>query len=199
MVDSAKKIVKFFAGSPSNNNDLEQQDICHVGSALFLGPRLRLMCAKKVKKVTQHAWSFEESESVRVWGQRPRLGVVKVFGVPLPIWGSATYSDPYKYYNCDNMGVYSSCPYSSFVPNSAHTGWVQGPVKQGAYDWLSVSPDNLNWKAVFEERDGLKTKGGLLFKFREFQNDEWMNYTPPSSNRAKLMMTARGDVSGVGG
>ena len=39
MLDSAKKIVKKFAGDSSN------KDICHVGSALFMGPTIRLMCS----------------------------------------------------------------------------------------------------------------------------------------------------------
>lgn len=39
MLNSAKKIVKKFAGDSSN------KDICHVGSALFMGPTIRLMCS----------------------------------------------------------------------------------------------------------------------------------------------------------
>lgn len=39
MLNSAKEIVKKFAGDSSN------RDICHVGSALFMGPTIRLMCS----------------------------------------------------------------------------------------------------------------------------------------------------------
>ena len=41
MLKSAQEIVGQFAGGPDN------RDVCHVGSALFLGPDIRLMCAHK--------------------------------------------------------------------------------------------------------------------------------------------------------
>ena len=50
MLKQAKEIVKLFAGDSAN------KDICHVGSALFLGPNIRLMCSKKIKEETQTLW-----------------------------------------------------------------------------------------------------------------------------------------------
>ena len=38
MLESAKKVVRMFAGNQKN------KDMCHVGSALFLGPTVRMMC-----------------------------------------------------------------------------------------------------------------------------------------------------------
>ena len=44
MIDSARNIVQYFAA----NTDLttaEKDKVCHVGSALFLGPQIRMMCS----------------------------------------------------------------------------------------------------------------------------------------------------------
>lgn len=49
MIESATDIVRMFAGY----SDTGTYDICHVGSALFLGPTLRFMCAHKCAEYTQ--------------------------------------------------------------------------------------------------------------------------------------------------
>lgn len=46
MLDSAKDIVKMFAGTEDN------KDNCHVGSALYLGPTIRFMCSQLLKTVS---------------------------------------------------------------------------------------------------------------------------------------------------
>jgi hypothetical protein len=46
MLNSAKEIVRQFAGDSNN------KDICHVGSALFQGPTARLMCGQQVADLT---------------------------------------------------------------------------------------------------------------------------------------------------
>lgn len=51
MLKSAQKIVEMFAG------DSENKDICHVGSALFLGNNIKLMCSNQVDTVEQTIWS----------------------------------------------------------------------------------------------------------------------------------------------
>ena len=49
MIESATDIVRMFAGYSETGT----YDICHVGSALFLGPTLRFMCAHKCAEYTQ--------------------------------------------------------------------------------------------------------------------------------------------------
>lgn len=46
MLNSAKEIVRQFAGDANN------KDICHVGSALFQGPTARMMCGQQVADLT---------------------------------------------------------------------------------------------------------------------------------------------------
>ena len=46
MVNQAKEIVKMFAGEEEN------KDICHVGSALFMGNNIKLMCSKQYDMLT---------------------------------------------------------------------------------------------------------------------------------------------------
>ena len=65
MVEQAKKIIKLFAKpNPNNPSDESWKDACHVTSALFQGPTLRLMCAEKVNKkpISQTIWgSYTQS------------------------------------------------------------------------------------------------------------------------------------------
>jgi len=55
MLESAKQIVKMFAGDENN------KDICHVGSALFLGNNIQLMCSSQIDTLSQTIWSKIES------------------------------------------------------------------------------------------------------------------------------------------
>lgn len=45
MMNSAKNIVKLFSGTRNTKG----KDICRVGSALFLGPNVRMMCSHLIK------------------------------------------------------------------------------------------------------------------------------------------------------
>jgi hypothetical protein len=54
MLESAKNIVKMFAGDEKN------KDLCHVGSALFLGPQIRFMCFADIAKIEQVVWNEED-------------------------------------------------------------------------------------------------------------------------------------------
>jgi hypothetical protein len=49
MVEQSKKIVEFFAGDCTNDNS--KIDNCHVGSALFMGEDIHLMCCQKCHTV----------------------------------------------------------------------------------------------------------------------------------------------------
>ena len=55
MIDAAKGIVKIFAA--------EDADKCHVTSALFMGPEVKLMCAKELttEPLQQTLW-WEKSD-----------------------------------------------------------------------------------------------------------------------------------------
>ena len=51
MLQSALKIVDMFSSSDS------EKDVCHVGSALFLGNNVRLMCSNQVDTIEQSLWA----------------------------------------------------------------------------------------------------------------------------------------------
>ena len=51
MIESAEEIVKYFAG------DQENKTACNVGSALFLGPQVRMMCSQLDKK-NEHTYKM---------------------------------------------------------------------------------------------------------------------------------------------
>ena len=53
MMDSAKNIVKMFSGT----RNTKDKDICRVGSALFLGPRVRMMCSHLLKTF-EDEWQY---------------------------------------------------------------------------------------------------------------------------------------------
>lgn len=43
--------------------DSQNKDVCHVGSALFLGPSIRLMCSKLLKTETQNKVWWETTRT----------------------------------------------------------------------------------------------------------------------------------------
>ena len=45
MLAAAKNIVKMFAGNGEN------KDLCHVGSALFMGNKIKFMCSNQVDTI----------------------------------------------------------------------------------------------------------------------------------------------------
>ncbi len=56
MVNSANAIAKMFAPKISGNSpSAADKEICHVGSALFLGPKIRLMCSNLMEGAVTEA------------------------------------------------------------------------------------------------------------------------------------------------
>lgn len=53
MMAQANDVIRSFAGK---NGSFESIDCCHVGSALFLGPDIRLMCCQKCQDINVNLW-----------------------------------------------------------------------------------------------------------------------------------------------
>ena len=78
MLDSAKDIVKMFAG------DEKSKDTCHVGSALYLGPTVRMMCSAIWDTLSQTVWQMTTSKKdnyrsgyvSNAWALYPKLAIV---------------------------------------------------------------------------------------------------------------------------
>ena len=51
MLNQAQKIVEMFSSTDTT------KDICHVGSALFMGNNIKLMCSAQVDTVEQTVWT----------------------------------------------------------------------------------------------------------------------------------------------
>ena len=52
MIESANQIISKFA--PEVKDGEEIPDVCRVGSALFLGPNIRLMCCNKIERIGEN-------------------------------------------------------------------------------------------------------------------------------------------------
>lgn len=124
MLDQAKKIVAMFAGN--GNDEAKNRDICHVGSALFMGNNIKLMCSNQVDTLEQTIWS-ESKNTVAIWnrGRAPSGYVAPTY-----------YSYP---------GVDANCPWKYEKASSEQTvgyGYSYGyrkktnEIKPGRKDWI---------------------------------------------------------------
>lgn len=67
MLKSALQIVDMFSGNGSKS------DVCHVGSALFMGNNIKLMCSNQMDTLSQTIWCREASSKISwVRGYKPR-------------------------------------------------------------------------------------------------------------------------------
>ena len=124
MLEQAKKIVAMFAGN--GNDEAKNRDICHVGSALFMGNNIKLMCSNQVDTLEQTIWS-ESKNTVAIWarGRAPSGYVAPTY-----------YSYP---------GVDANCPWKYEKASSEQTvgyGYSYGyrkktnEIKPGRKDWI---------------------------------------------------------------
>lgn len=72
MLKSALQIVDMFSGNDSGS------DVCHVGSALFMGNNIKLMCSNQMDTLSQTIWCSETSTRNNwVSGRKPKNHIVR--------------------------------------------------------------------------------------------------------------------------
>ena len=150
MLVQAKKIVRYFSG------DRKHKDVCHVGSALFLGPTLKFMCSNQCRKRTQKIW-WTTGDSVTFWTTCKNV----------------CHRVEYSY-----VGWQNNYPWKL---KSSNTGSCSGLMEKG-----ELIPDRASWVngndfASFKKGDGAGGgTSGLLSMFRDFRDNVWMNPDTPN-------------------
>lgn len=72
MMESARNIVRMFSATKDNR----EKDICRVGSSLFLGPRIRMMCSHLLKTFEDQWWYYYSY--TREYNLKPGYGIPKL-------------------------------------------------------------------------------------------------------------------------
>lgn len=162
MLKSAQKIVEMFSGSR------DDADMCHVGSALFLGNNIRLMCSNQADTLEQHIFSEYERKVEHV---QPGRQI-----------GKSNPPTHYKYENIDNY-----CPWNwTKVPDDKrfkiYGRMKKNGIKSGREDWIQVSNSNSydNLKKLLSATAVDGSASGLLNKFKNFKQNVWMSGTTDS-------------------
>lgn len=172
MLHSALKIVDMFSSSDTG------KDVCHVGSALFMGNNVRLMCSNQVDTLEQSAWTEY---------------IVKGASYAT---GKGKGHTPRHYYTYSGV---NDCPYE-LIPVTTESYLVHGKREYGSIkpdtatekysEWIKISAkdtyDNISKFSSGIGEDGNRT--GLRVKFARYKNNKWMCGEKPES-------TARGVVS----
>lgn len=140
--------------------DRDSKDICHVGSALFMGNNIKLMCSNQVDTLQQTIWN-EKSYDTKHYaeGKAPK---------------GFTPSTYFSYINKDNY------PYE-LIKKDSTTGYCKkGELKRNSpehyEDWIEVklSNDYSNIKKVLSGTSEDGSKSGLKTKFQNFKKNIWM-------------------------
>jgi hypothetical protein len=149
----------------------QAKDICHVGSALFMGNNIKLMCSNQMDTLSQTIWSeMRDTKLSYREGKPPKNHVVQTY---------------YSYYS-ENDNPYN------LVPGPDQGGNVHGykiidPVNPWKKDektgeeygrdwiWVNLSDAYSNISKILESKseDGSKITG-LRVKFNDFKANNWM-------------------------
>ena len=142
----------------------ENKDICHVGSALFLGNNIKLMCSNQVDTLEQVVWSEFYTDSFD-WAEGKE---------------SAGFVAPTYYSYADSS---DNCPYELIrIPDEEYVYGrrKRGGVVRGREDWIEVAVKNAasnNYSNLSKVLVGKAVNGkssGLSVKFNSWKNDRWM-------------------------
>lgn len=165
MLEQAKKIVAMFSGDGSS---AKNRDICHVGSALFMGNNIKLMCSNQVDTLEQTIWNeYYYSHHYQEEGKEPKK------------------YDPPTYYLYP--GLDDNCPWKYSEPDDKGKRRRTNTVISGREDWIELKEvqgkknnaggmtfDYNNIKPMFSSDNAGGKPSGLLVKFNNWK-DRWMS------------------------
>ena len=162
MLKQAKSIVKMFAGTVAPGEDepavsAPKKDICHVGSALFMGNSIKLMCSAQCKRIDQVGY-IEQHGTYPVYyeGHEPKNHLSYIY---------------YNYYNKDKWSPHE-WEHVENTTKERHK-FIRKGIIEGRKDWVKLTagqPHGFSSGFTADE----KTKTGLLVKFNRYKEDSWM-------------------------
>lgn len=198
MLESANEIVKMFSGDSSN------RDLCHVGSGLFLGSNIHLMCSAQCDVRKQVIWDDIQNENT-IWGTKKLdepEGYPEWFGI-----GSSKAGDFYKDTQSQNKTPYDWRLWNFPYHGTAHHQmgkviYFSGLKEEHIYKKLN--PSRGDWIQSHNPRGLLSGKGmngkttGLNVRFKDYKDNVWMQGVE-AGTRAPLLMSRDGPGGGGGG
>lgn len=172
MLHSALKIVDMFSSSDTG------KDVCHVGSALFMGNNVRLMCSNQVDTLEQSAWAMIiDGTRYYMQGKPPKNFV------------------PYKYYSYTNM---SDCPYDLDKDGYGKFGKLKPDTATEKYsEWIKIETSS-SYANISKFSSGIGEDGnrtGLRVKFARYKNNKWMCGEKPESSSRGVVSADLGNQS----
>lgn len=161
MLKQAKSIVKMFSGKvsldASDEERSKQKDICHVGSALFMGNSIRLMCSAQCNKISQIGF-IEHYTTQQVWYEGKHAPKGHVFYTSYSYPGAAKNS-PWEWIpQPDTESTYGYCKRGPLIPERSN--------------WMEIKP-----VSPYSFHSGTDVSGdpaGLLVKFNDYKDEVWM-------------------------
>ena len=159
MLEQAKKIVAMFSG---DGTEAKNRDICHVGSALFMGNNIKLMCSNQVDTLKQTIWN-ELYIMFANWirGKKPKN------------YKTPTY---YRYSGLDN-----NCPWKYSEPDENGRRNRTNTVISGREDWINIALKKdtkatyNTIKPMLSSKNTIGETSGLRVKFNNWKNNRWMS------------------------
>lgn len=146
------------------SSDKQESDVCHVGSALFMGNNIRMMCSNQVDTLQQTVWTTVENESVS---------------------GYSTKREPITY-RYSYIGYDENCPFELIsTGNTSGEKYLDTTeTMPGREDWIAISQsmnyDNISKILESVGADGKST--GLLVKFNNYKKNKWQCGDKPSAS-----------------
>ena len=162
MLKQAKSIVKMFAGTvaPGEADPIvsaPKKDICHVGSALFMGNSIKLMCSAQCKRIDQVGYIEQHAKyPVYYEGHEPKNHTSYIY---------------YNYYDKDKWSPHE-WEHVEDTTFERHK-YIRKGIIEDRKDWVKLTagqPHGFSSGFTADE----KTKTGLLVKFNRYKEDSWM-------------------------